>query len=274
MTIFLIVRISTLASRFISAETCGSGYRCHVSKVFLGCGYCAMREPYNNPPKLSRIILTCIPGRANFFSFHGTQPQRRHLMKFNRKLFWRLLGVFAVLDLCLLSVGCAGSWETEASSVISLLGPALQALVAILAAFGEGVSTEVMAAFDNWSQQAQSALINIKALIASYQTAAATAQPGILNEIQAALSALTSNLGPILTSLHITDPTSQAKFTAGVEAVTAFLASLAALIPAVASATTLEAEKALAKKATESTKQFRSAFNSAVGWFGPQYTLK
>ena len=194
-------------------------------------------------------------------------------MKFNRTLFTRLLLIFAALDLLVLMTGC-GNWESQASSIITLLGPALQALVAILAAFGEGVSTSVMTAFNDWAQQAQTALINIKALIASYQTAAATDQPGILSKIEAALNALTANLGPILASLHITDPTSQAKFTAAIEAVTAFLASLGALIPAVTTATTMDAERALAAKATESTKTFKATFNNAVGYFGKQYQLK
>ena len=194
-------------------------------------------------------------------------------MKFNKQLFWRLIGVFAVLDLCLLATACS-DWESQASSVITLLSPALQPLVAILAAFGAGVSESVVTAFNNWAAQAQTALTNIKALIASYKTASAAAQPGILNEIEAALNALTANLGPILASLHITDPASQAKFTAAIEAVTAFLASLGALIPAVSSATTMEAERALASKATESTKTFKKTFNGAAGYFGKQYELK
>jgi hypothetical protein len=194
-------------------------------------------------------------------------------MKFDARLFWRLISIFAVLDLCLLATACS-DWETQSSSIISLLGPALQALVAILAAFGAGVSESVVTAFNNWAAQAQTALVNIKALIASYKTAAASAQPGILNEIEAALSALTTNLGPILASLHITDPASQAKFMAAIEAVTAFLASLGALIPAVSSAATIEAERALSAKATESTKTFKKTFNSAVEFFGPEYRLK
>jgi hypothetical protein len=194
-------------------------------------------------------------------------------LKFDTRLFWRLIGIFAVLDLCLLATGC-GNWESTASSIITLLGPALQSLVAILAAFGAGVSETVVNQFNNWAAQAQTALVDIKALIASYQTAAPTEQPGILGKIEAALNALTANLGPILASLHITDPASQAKFTAAIEAVTAFLASLGALIPAVSSATTLDAEKKLAAKATESTKTFKKTFNDAVEFFGPKYRLK
>jgi len=193
-------------------------------------------------------------------------------MKFNRSIFWKLMAVFAILDLCILMTGC-GDWESQASTIISLLGPAFQALVAILAAFGEGVSASVTTAFNNWAQQAQAALVNIKALIASYKTAAASEQPGILGEIEAGVSALTSNLTPIMDSLHITDPNSQAKFVAGVSAVTAFLAALAALIPAVSSAKDLKTEKALAVKAEESGKTFKSQFNAAASYFGPQYTI-
>ena len=193
-------------------------------------------------------------------------------MKFNRNVFWKLITVFAVMDLCLLMAGC-GDWESQASSIISLLGPALQALVAILAAFGAGVSANVVTQFNNWAQQAQTALVTIRALIASYKTAAAEAQPGILSEIQAGLSALTTELSPIMAELHITDPTSQAKFAAGVTAVTAFIASLIALIPAVAGARTPKAEKELADKATESTNTFKKDFNSAVEFFGEEYCL-
>jgi hypothetical protein len=193
-------------------------------------------------------------------------------MKFNKQVFWKVIGVFAILDLCLLMAGC-GDWESTASSILTLLGPAIQSLIAILAAFGVGVSQDVVSTFNSWAQQFQTALVNIKALIASYKAAAASAQPGILNDIQAAVAALTANLGPIMSSLHITDPNSQAKFEAAVGAVTSFVAALAALIPAVASATTPEKERALGAKATESTKTFRSAFNAAAGYFGKQYTV-
>jgi hypothetical protein len=197
------------------------------------------------------------------------------MKRFNSRIFWRLIGVFAVLDLCIFMAGC-GDWESQTSNIIALLGPALQALVAILAAFGAGVSGDVVTQFNNWAQQAQTALVNIKALIASYKTAAATAQPGILAEIQAALSALTANLGPILSSLHITDPNSQAKFIAGVEAVEAFVASLVALVPAVATLPKLSVgdEAKLGEKVNETKKKFKSDFNNAVGYFGKAYELK
>lgn len=193
-------------------------------------------------------------------------------MKFNKQVFWRLIAVFAILDLIILTTGCA-DWESQASSIITLLGPAIQSLVAILAAFGVGASADVTAAFNNWAQQAQTALVNLKALVASYKTAAASEQPGILGEIEAGAAALTSNLAPIMASLHITDPGSQAKFAAAVAAVTDFLTALAALIPAVTTAKSITAERALGAKAEESKKTFRSAFNAAAGYFGKQYTV-
>jgi predicted PurR-regulated permease PerM len=194
-------------------------------------------------------------------------------MKFNTRVFWRLISIFAVLDLCLLMTAC-GDWESQASSIITLLGPAIQALVAILAAFGVGVSEEVMTQFNNWAQQAQTALVTIKGLIDSYQNAEADAQPGLLNEIQAALTVVQSQLAAILPELHITDPNSAAKVTAALEAISAFLVSLAALIPAVAQAKGAEDEKALFEKSQETVKQFKKDFNEAVGYFGKQYELK
>jgi hypothetical protein len=193
-------------------------------------------------------------------------------MKFNRPVFLKVIGVFAVLDLCLLMSGC-GDWESQASSIISLLGPALQALVAILAAFGVGISASVMTAFNSWAQQTQTALLTIKGLIAQYKVAATTAQPGILNEIQTAMQVITDNLSTILPELHITDPSSQAKVTAALAAVSAFIVSLITLIPAVSAAKDVKAEKDLADKAMTSAKTFRSNFNSAVSYFGKQYEI-
>lgn len=193
-------------------------------------------------------------------------------MKFNRTVFWKLISIFAVMDLCLLMAGC-GDWESQASTIISLLGPALQALVAILAAFGVGVSAEVMAQFNSWAQQSQTALLTIKGLIASYKAAASTAQPGILSEIQTGLSVVSSQLSAILPELHITNPNSQAKVVAALGAVSAFIASLIALVPAVSAATSVDAEHELATRANSSAKQFRSDFNGAVSYFGKQYEI-
>jgi hypothetical protein len=194
------------------------------------------------------------------------------MKRFNAQLFWKLIAIFAVMDLCLVMAGC-GDWESQASSIITLLGPALQALVAILAAFGAGVSSSVMTQFNSWAAQSQSALVTIKGLIAQYQTASAEAQPGILSSIQVAVQTVIDNLATILPELHITDPNSQAKVIAALSAVSAFLASLAALIPAVASAAA-DDEFKLGAKVTESKKQFKKDFNAAVGFFGKQYELK
>src|SRR5690349_249919 len=98
-------------------------------------------------------------------------------MKFNRNLFWRTLAVFAIVDACLLVTAC-GDWESQASQIIGLLGPSLTAILQILAAFGVGISPDVMAKFNIWAAQAQSALTTVQQLIAQYKTAAATAQPG------------------------------------------------------------------------------------------------
>jgi hypothetical protein len=191
---------------------------------------------------------------------------------FNTQLFLRLIAVFVIMDLCLLMAGC-GDWETQASQIISLLGPALQALVAILAALGVTVSASFMARFNSWAQQTQTALITIKGLIAQYKTASAAAQPGLLSEIQTALQVIGSQLSSILTELHITDPTSQAKVQAAFAAISAFIASLITLVPAVASATEEKHGEALSVKANETAKQFKKDFNCAVVYFGKQYEI-
>lgn len=184
----------------------------------------------------------------------------------------RFVLLYALLNLCLFLTAC-GDWESQAGTIVSLLGPALQALVAILAAFGAGVSPNIMTAFNNWAQQAQTALLTIKGLINSYKAAATTAQPGILSAIQTALQVVTDGLATILPELHITDPNSQAKVTAALAAVSAFIGSLIALIPAISPKMSLEEEKHLAGKVTESAKQFRKNFNAAVSYFGKHFEI-
>ena len=194
-------------------------------------------------------------------------------MKFNRGLFWKVLGIFAVLDLCILATGCA-NWETQASSIISLLGPAISAALQILVALGVAVAPGVMTAVESWSQQAQTALTTIKGLIAQYQTAEATAQPGILASIQAAINTVAGDLTTILPELHITDPNTQTKVIAVFGAISGMIAAVAALIPVLQGKVADEKEEARLYVAYKSTaKNFRTTFNEAAGYFGKQFEI-
>jgi len=193
-------------------------------------------------------------------------------MKFNKQVFWKLIGVFAVLDLVILMTGC-GDWEAQASSIITLLGPAIQAAIAILAAFGVGVSATVQEQFAAWSAQAQTDLVTIKGLIAQYQAAAASAQPGILNEIIAVVGTTNTNLSSILTALHVTDATTQARIAAVFAAITEMLTAIVNLVPAVQGQVSTERRLELYKLFKTKAGQFKATFNAAAGVFGKQYEV-
>lgn len=193
-------------------------------------------------------------------------------MRFNWRVFWRVMGAFAVLDLCILMCAC-GDWETQAVNIIGLIGPALQSIIAILAALGAKVPANVMTTFSNWAQQTQTALVTLKGLIQSVQTAVAAAQPGIINQINAALQAIASQLQTILPELHIDDPASQSKVEEALAAIIGFVGELAALVPVIQAAKTFDEARKVATSAKAATTKFRTTFNEAVGYFGKQYQI-
>jgi prophage DNA circulation protein len=193
-------------------------------------------------------------------------------MKFDKRVFWRLIAVFAVLDLLVLATGCA-DWESQASSIITLLGPAIQAAIAILAAFGVGVSESVMGSFNSWSAQAQTDLVTIKGLIAQYQAAVATAQPGILQEIIAVVNTTQTNLAALLTALHITDATTQARVAAVFAAITGMLTAITSLVPALQGKTSEKEKLTLYNAFKSKASGFKATFNKAAVVFGKQYEI-
>lgn len=194
-------------------------------------------------------------------------------MKINRNLFWRALAAITIVEACFLLAGC-GDWESQAIQIISLINPAVVAVLNILAALGVSVSPSFMTAFNNWSQQASAALAEIKSLIAQYKTAAASAQPGILNQIQTALATVQQNLQTILPELHIDNAQHQLWVENALDAVIGFFSALQGLLPALPAATTRKAELELHAKANDVVKVFKAEFNDAVKNFGPEYELQ
>src|ERR1700756_5242951 len=110
------------------------------------------------------------------------------------------------------ATACTTAWTQEAVSIINLLVPAIEAALGILAAFGvaKGLSPKVMDDVRKWAGEATSDLQTvIKPLIEQYNSAEASARPGILNDIQAALGVISSNLSSLLPAIHVTDAQTQ-----------------------------------------------------------------
>ena len=102
-------------------------------------------------------------------------------MRLNRTIAVRCLLLFALFNLALLLTGCTDTWVSSANGIISALIPAINAALAILTAFGIGVSPEALAAIQAWGTSAQNTLTNVvKPAIDAYNTAAAATQATLL----------------------------------------------------------------------------------------------
>src|SRR5450755_4319407 len=171
----------------------------------------------------------------------------------------------------MLLTACTTSWVTEAQNIITLLGPAITSALAILAAFGVGLSPAVATAVGAWSKDAITGLGQVKTMIDQYNAAAATAKPGILTEIQGVLTVIANNLTAILPTIKVTDASTQAKILAVIEAVASEMAALITLVPAVQVAeksggkmSIMELMKAFEGAHLKLSHEFKADFNSKV----------
>lgn len=192
---------------------------------------------------------------------------------FDKKTFWRMFSVSMIVWACLMTTAC-GDWETQAINIIQLLGPALSALLSVLGAFGVGLSPVVMEKFNQYSLEAQNDLLTVKGLLQDIKNATAEAQPGLVSQIEAIMASLQQRLQEILPELHITNPDSQSRIVAAVNAVIGFITSILGLLPKVADPNlTVSAAKALNAEAQKKAGDFKHDFNSAIGYFGKQYEI-
>jgi phage-related protein len=191
-----------------------------------------------------------------------------------RKFTVRFIQFFLLFNLLFLLTGCTAAWTTEASSIISLLEAAVPSILAILAAFGVGLAPGIMDEVTKWASQAQKDLADLKSLIDQYNTAEATAKPGILVTIQNLVGVIIVNLKTILPDIHVTNPDTQQKIMLVITAVADELVALLNLIPALKGEVTgHDAVKALMND-VKSPKEFRRDYNYKAGVFGKQYEIK
>src|SRR5579863_5332866 len=165
------------------------------------------------------------------------------MMKAKRNLVKAALGL--VLCGVMVWTGCSTAWIGQAEEIVAALIPAAANLVALVAALqGKTVSAADLQTIQNAGTQAGADLQLIQALIAAYQKADATTQPGILNQIESAIGAVQGNLQGLLPALHIQDATTQAKITAVVGILLSEVQSLAAIVPVLTKSRTLAAKNA------------------------------
>jgi len=176
--------------------------------------------------------------------------------------------VVAILCGVLVTTGCSSTWLTEAEQIVGILIPATANIVALVATLRGNVSAADLQTVQNAGAEAGADLQLMRALIAQYQKADAAARPGLLNEIQAALSATQSTLNGLLPALHIKDPVTQAKITAVVGILLSELQSVSAIVPLAKPSTSAEmrklAEKQVKKQAPLTANEFVGSYDATM----------
>ena len=165
--------------------------------------------------------------------------------------------------------GCSTAWISEAEQIVAALLPAVGNILALVTALQAGnVSAQDLQAIQTAGTQAEADLQLVQSLVTEYQKADAQAQPGILNQIQAAIATAQMNLSAILPALHVKDATTQAKITAVIGVVLSEMQSLAAIVPLVnpqASAGAVAMAKQQAEtKAPLTANEFVGSYNSTM----------
>jgi hypothetical protein len=164
---------------------------------------------------------------------------------------------------------CSTAWIAEAEAIVAALIPAASNLVALVALLeGKSVSTADLQLIQNVGTQAGADLQLVQSLLAQYQKADAATQPALLNQVQASIGRVQSNLSALLPALHIKDTATQAKITAVVGILLSEVQSLAAALPLV----NPNAPPAMAAKAAQQAKsqppltaaEFVDSFNAIL----------
>ncbi|MFZ0774596.1 MAG: hypothetical protein WCA49_15925 [Candidatus Sulfotelmatobacter sp.] len=143
-------------------------------------------------------------------------------------------GLAALLCGTIIWTACSTAWIGEAEQIVAALIPATANIVTLVATLqAKDVSASDLRTIQSAGTQAGADLQLMQSLITQYQKADASEQPGLLNQIQAAMSAVQLTLNGLLPALHIKDATTQAKITAVVGVLLSEVESMAAIVPLV-----------------------------------------
>ena len=142
--------------------------------------------------------------------------------------------VAMVLCGTLMWTACSTAWMGEAEQIVAALIPGLANLVTLVATLqGKSVSAADLQTIQSAGAQAGADLQLMQSLITQYQKADASAQPGLLSQIQVAMSTVQSTLNGLLPALHIQDAATQAKIAAVIGILLSEVESVAAIVPLV-----------------------------------------
>lgn len=175
----------------------------------------------------------------------------------------------AVVCSMLVCTSCSASWVGEAEQIVAALIPATANLLALIATLeGKDVSAADLATIQTTGLQAEADLQLVKSLISEYEKADATAQPGLLSQIQGALATVQSNLNGLLPALHMEDAATAAKESAVIGVLISEAQSMAAIVPLVSASRFPALESAVERRASRiaplTAEQFVSSYNATM----------
>jgi len=184
---------------------------------------------------------------------------------------WRIGKVLVTAVLCGTSMwtACSTAWISEVEQIVAALIPATANIVTLVATLqGKDVSASDLQRIQSAGTQAEADLQLMQSLITRYQKADATAQPGLLNQIQAAMSAVQLTLNGLLPALHIKDAVTQAKITAVVGVLLSEVESMGAIVPLVNSsvspATMAMGARQAKMRPPLTASEFVSSYNATI----------
>jgi len=179
--------------------------------------------------------------------------------------------VLMAVVLCgtLMWTACSTAWIGEAEQIVAALIPATANLVTLVATLqGRNVSAADLQVIQSAGAQAGADLELMQSLITQYQKADAAAQPGLLNQIQAAMSAVQATLNGLLPALHIEDAATQTKIATVIGIVLSEVQSVAAIVPllnASASPGMMDvAAKQVGKQPPLTANEFVASYNATM----------
>ena len=183
------------------------------------------------------------------------------------KLGLRKALVAVVLCAMLMWTACSTAWIGEAEQIVAVLIPATANIVTLVAALQGNVSAADLQTVQSAGAQAGADLQLMQSLISQYQNADAAAQPGLLGQIQAAVTAVQSTLNALLPPLHIKDAATEAKITAVVGILLAEVQSVTELVPLASGGAAPQdraVEKVVKGRAALSANQFAGSYNATM----------
>jgi hypothetical protein len=177
--------------------------------------------------------------------------------------------IATVLALTLMLTACSTAWIGEAEQIVAALIPAVANLMTLVATLqGKDVTAGDLQTIQSAGAQAGADLQLMQSLISQYEKADATAQPGLLYQIQAAMNAVQATLNGLLPALHIQDVATQAKITAVVGLLISEVESMAAIVPLVnpsaSPAMMTMALKQAKKQPPLTANEFVSSYNASM----------